>query len=87
MVASLAWTMMAGQLTFQVTSASVSARVPSPIGLNSEVKTKNIATPKISSGITNDSSMTKLNEADVFVRQRWMPSANVTPSGTAISVV
>src|SRR5215469_693382 len=86
-VASLAWTMIAGQLTFQVTRASVSASVPSPMPLNSEVKTKNIATPNISSGITNDSSMTKLNDAEVTPRQRWMPSANVTPSGIAIAVV
>src|SRR6185437_1165833 len=86
-VASLAWTMMAGQETFQVTRARVSASVPRPIPWNSEVKTKNIATPKISSGMTNDSSMTKLKLAPVRVRQRLMPSANVTPSGTAISVV
>src|ERR1700683_1008753 len=86
-VESRACTMIAGQETFQVTSASVSARVPRPTPLNSVVKTKNIATPKISSGITNDSSITKLNDAEVLVRQRWMPSANSTPIGTAISAV
>src|SRR5215469_12841032 len=87
MVASLAWTMIAGQLTFHVTRASVSASVPSPTPVNSVVNTKNIATPKISSGITNDSSMTKLNDTEVTPRQRWIPSANVTPTGMAIAVV
>src|SRR5712691_2973101 len=87
MVARRACTMIAGQETFHVTRASVSARVPRLIPLNSEVNTKNIATPKISSGITNESSITKLNVAPVRVRQRWMPRANSTPSGTAISVV
>src|SRR5580698_8291723 len=87
MVDNRAWTMIAGQETFQVTRARVSARVPRPMPLNSEVNTKNIATPKISSGMTKDSSMTKLKDAEVLVRQRWMPSANMTPSGTAISVV
>ena len=65
MVASLAWTMIAGQLTFQVTRASVSAIVPRPTELNSEVNTKNIATPKISSGMTNERIITKLKLAPV----------------------
>ena len=79
--------MMAGQLTFQVTRPSTSARVPRWMPLNSFVKTKNIATPKISSGTTNDRIITKLKLAETLLRHRLMPSANATPSGTAISVV
>src|SRR6516164_9860518 len=60
MVTSLAWTMIAGQLTFQVTSARVSAVVPRPTFVNKDVNTKNIATPKISSGMTKDKIITKL---------------------------
>ena len=51
---------MAGQLTFQVTRPSTSAQVPRCTLVNSTVKTKNIATPKISSGITKDRIITKL---------------------------
>src|ERR1022692_3544712 len=59
MVTSRACTMMAGQLTFQVTRPSTSAQVPSwTIDENRVVKTKNIATPKISSGTTNDMIIT-----------------------------
>src|SRR5215470_16209822 len=86
-VASLACTMIAGQLTFQVTSARVSAIVPSPMPRNKIVNTKNIATPKISSGITKDKIMMKLNDAEVRLRHLLMPMANATPSGTAIRVV
>ncbi len=57
--------MIAGQLTFQVTRPSVSASVPRCTAVNSTVNRKNIATPKISSGMTNDSSMTKLNDEAV----------------------
>ena len=49
---------MAGQLTFQVTSPRTSASVPRCTEVNSTVKTKNIATPKISSGITKDRIIT-----------------------------
>src|SRR5580693_1881360 len=86
-VTSRAWTMIAGQLTFQLTRARVCASVPSCTKLNSTVKTKNIDTPKISSGMTKEKIITKLNEEDVIPRQRLIPSANATPSGTAISVV
>jgi len=86
-VTSRAWTMIAGQLTFQVTRPRVSASVPRCTKLNSTVKTKNIATPKISSGTTKDRIITKLNVSEVRPRQRLMPSANATPSGTAITVV
>ena len=55
--------------------------------VNSSVNTKNIATPKISSGMTKDRIIRKLNVAGIGPRQRLMPSANATPSGTAISVV
>ena len=55
--------------------------------LNSTVNTKNMATPKISSGTTKDRIITKLKLAGVTPRQRLMPSANATPSGTAITVV
>src|SRR6201996_5946992 len=82
-----AWTMTAGQLTFQVTRPRVSARVPRCTEVNSTVNTKNIATPKISSGITNDSSITKLKLVGSGPRQRLMPMAKATPRGTAISVV
>src|SRR5580704_6931409 len=84
---SRACTMMAGQLTFQVTRPSTSARVPRCTDLNSTVKAKNMATPKISSGITKDRIIRKLKLDDVIPRHRLMPSANATPSGTAISVV
>ena len=53
--------MIAAQLTFQVTSARTSASVPRCTVVNSTVKTKNIATPKISSGTTYDKIITKLN--------------------------
>src|ERR1700761_9817130 len=46
-----------------------------------------MATPKISSGITNDSSITKLKVLGSGPRQRLMPMAKATPSGTAITVV
>ena len=48
---------------------------------------KNIATPKISSGTTNDKIMMKLKLDGRTPRQRLMPSANATPIGTAMSVV
>ena len=57
-VTSRAWTMMAGQLTFQLTRPSTSARVPRWTEVYSTVNTKNIATPKISSGITKDRIIT-----------------------------
>src|ERR1700692_3276631 len=59
-VTSLACTMRAGQLTFQVTRARTSASEPSPTVVKSRVNTKNIATPKISSGITKDKIIKKL---------------------------
>ena len=86
-VTSRAWTMIAGQLTFQVTSPRVSASVPRCTCVNRTVNTKNIATPKISSGMTKERIMTKLNEDEVTPRHRLMPIAKATPSGTAISVV
>ena len=87
-VTSRACTMIAGQLTFQVTRARTSAGVPRCTGVNSSVNTKNIATPKISSGMTKDRIIRKLNvDEAVWPRQRLMPSANATPSGTVISVV
>ena len=51
------------------------------------VNTKNIATPKISSGTTKDRIIMKLNVDGTGPRHRLMPSANATPSGTAMSVV
>ena len=85
-VTSLACTMRAGQLRFQVTRARTSASEPRPTGVKSLVNTKNIATPKISSGITKDRIMTKLKLEATGPRQRWIPSANATPSGTVIRV-
>src|SRR6202046_2829267 len=79
--------MIAGQLTFQVTRARTSAVVPRCTDVNSSVNTKNIATPKISSGMTKDRIIRKLNVEGMGPRQRLMPSANATPSGTAITVV
>ena len=79
--------MIAGQLTFQVTRARTSAVVPRCTVVNSSVNTKNIATPKISSGMTKDRIIRKLNVEGMGPRQRLMPSANATPSGTAITVV
>src|ERR1700733_9825890 len=79
--------MIAGQLTFQVTRPRVSGTVPRGTAVNSTVNTKNIATPKISSGMTKERIITKLNVAEVYPRQRLMPSANATPSGTAMIVV
>ena len=78
---------MAGQLTFQVTRPSVSASVPRCTLVNRMVNTKNIATPKISSGMTKDRIIMKLNVDGTGPRHRLMPSANATPSGTAMSVV
>src|ERR1700676_1289201 len=86
-VTSRAWTMIAGQLTFQVTSPRTSASVPRCTVVNRTVNTKNIATPKISSGMTKDRIITKLNVEEVALRQRLMPSAKATPSGTAMIVV
>src|ERR1700742_1961475 len=82
-----ACTTMAGQDTFQVTRPSTSARVPRCTVLNSVVKTKNIDTPKMSSGITYDRIITKLNVAGTGPRQRLMPRAKATPIGTAMIVV
>ena len=79
--------MIAGQLTFQLTRARICASVPRCTKLNSTVKTKNIATPKISSGTTKERIITKLNVDEVCPRQRLMPRANATPSGTAMRVV
>jgi hypothetical protein len=86
-VTSRACTMIAGQLTFHVTRPRTSAIVPRCTLVNSTVNTKNMATPKISSGMTKDRIITKLNVKGNGPRQRLMPSANATPSGTAISVV
>src|SRR5580704_10176014 len=86
-VTSRAWTMIAGQLTFQVTRPRTSATVPRCTLVNSTVNTKNMATPKISSGMTKDRIITKLNVAGTGPFQRLMPSANATPSGTAMTVV
>src|SRR6516162_11059746 len=85
-VTSLACTIRADQLTFQLTRARTSASVPRPIGLNSLVNTKNIATPKISSGMTNDRIIRKLADEAVGPRHRLIPSANATPSGTVTRV-
>src|SRR5438046_9558123 len=41
----------------------------------------------INSGITNDSSIWKLNVVEMRPRQRSMPIANATPNGTAMIVV
>jgi hypothetical protein len=46
--------MIAGQLTFHVTRPRTSATVPRCTVVNSTVNTKNMATPKISSGMTKD---------------------------------
>ena len=54
--------------------------------VNSRVNTKNIATPKMSSGITKDRIIVKLNVEATEPRQRLIPSANATPSGTVIRV-
>ena len=51
------------------------------------VKTKSSATPMMISGITNDTSIWKLNTAGRRPRQRSTPIANTTPIGTAITVV
>jgi hypothetical protein len=50
------------------------------------VNTKNIATPKISSGMTKDRIIRKLALEAVLPRHRLMPSANATPSGTVTRV-
>src|SRR5579863_7159637 len=86
-VTSRAWPMMTGQLTFQVTSPRTYASVPRCTEVKSTVNTKNLATPKISSGTTKDRIITKLNVDGTGPRHRLMPSANATPSGTAMSVV
>src|ERR1700722_4883059 len=86
-VTSRAWTMIAGQLTFQVTRPRPSAQGPGGAAVNSTVNTMYMATPKISSGMTKDRIITKLNVAGIGPFQRLMPSANATPSGTAIRVV
>src|SRR5580698_533149 len=89
MVTRRACTTIAGQLRFQVTSPATSCQKPSPCSFRpgSWVKTKYRATPKISSGTTNDKIMMKLKLEGSFPRQRLMPRANPTPSGTAMSVV
>ena len=87
MVTSRACTMMAGQLRFQVTRPRTSAQVPRPTNVNSCVKTKNRATPKISSGMTNERIIAKLADAETAPRHRLMPRAKATPSGTQIRVV
>src|SRR5271154_2144152 len=79
--------MIAGQLTFQVTRARTSAVVPRCTDVNSSVNTKNTATPKISSGMTKDRIIRKLNVDGMGPRQRLMPIANAPPSGTAMTVV
>src|SRR5579875_1994059 len=86
-VTSRARTMIAGQLTFHVTRPRTSETVPRCTWVNSTVNTKNMATPKISSGMTKDRIITKLNADGVTPRHRLMPSANATPSGTAMTVV
>src|SRR5262245_33520967 len=78
--------MMAGQLMFHVTRARISASVPRPIPRNRMVKTKNRATPKMSSGMTYDRIIVKLNVEGIYPRHLLIPSANATPSGTVIKV-
>ena len=41
----------------------------------------------MSSGMTKDRSIWKLNAEAVRLRHRWMPMAKATPIGTATSVV
>src|SRR3984957_13317228 len=45
------------------------------------------ATAKISSGTTNDKIIRKLKLAEIFPRHLLIPSANATPTGTAMTVV
>src|SRR3984957_4720311 len=88
-VTSRACTTMAGQLRFQLTRPSTSASVPSPTPRSPGiwVKMKYSATPKISSGTTNDKIIRKLNPPGILPRHLLMPSAKATPIGTAITVV
>ncbi len=84
---SRARTMIAGQLKFHMTRARTSAIVPRWMLVNSWVNTKNSATAKISSGMTNEKIMTVLETREVRECQRSIPMANATPRGTAIRVV
>ena len=78
--------MMAGQLMFQTTRAAVSALVPRWMNLNSCRNTNMRATASNSSGTTKLKIITKLSPFDVRPRQRSIPMANPTPSGTVMTV-
>ena len=62
------------------------AEVPSLIGSANDVITNSSATASSTSGMTNDTSISMLAPDGSRPRQRSMPIANITPSGTVISV-
>src|SRR6266480_3398453 len=49
--------------------------------------TKKSERPRMISGITKESSITKFAPAATLPRHRSIPNANATPSGTAIAMV
>ena len=61
--------------------------VPYPIDRNAWLNSRNSATARISSGVTNENIIRKLDDRDETPRQRCRPIANKTPSGTAITAV
>ena len=56
------------------------------MGSGSDVTTNSNATAKSTSGRTKDTSMSMFAPAGSRPRQRSIPIANITPSGTVISV-
>ncbi len=78
--------MMAGHEMFQTTSAATSAGVPRATNLKDCWNKNRRATPSSSSGITNEKIMRRLRLFEVRLRQRSMPIANPTPSGTVMIV-
>ncbi len=68
------------------TRAATSAGVPSEMNLKACSNKNSSATPNNSSGITNEKIMRKLSPLELRLRQRSMPIANPTPSGTQMIV-
>src|SRR6266550_1763908 len=79
--------MMTGYESWKVTSPRICAGVPRGTNFSRKENTKNRASPRMISGITNESSITKFAPAATLPRHRSIPNAKATPSGTAITIV
>ena len=78
---------MTGYESWKVTSPRICAGVPRGTNFNRKENTKNSASPRMISGITNERSITKFAPVATLPRHRSIPNAKATPIGTAITIV